>query len=155
MKNYRYDLLYNDILYPHVPVILSHKDSRIIVQALIDTGATHSLIDGEIANLLNHDLRNKQVIREDINTAGQAIRGYHHSFRVQILESDDNEKIVWDSGTEKLLRCSKTTSKFSLFFNTLFSREKSYATDTILGWDILQYMQFSFFPQKQYFEIKV
>ncbi len=90
MKNtYRYDLQYKNILYPHVPLILSHKGSQIIVQALVDTGATHSLIDGEIASLLNHDLRNKQVIRRDIDTAGKAIRGYQHSFRVQILESND------------------------------------------------------------------
>jgi len=130
MKNYRYDLLYKNILYPHVPVILSHKDSQIIVQALVDTGATHSLIDGEIAALLKHDLRNRQVVRENINTAGKAIKGYHHSFRVQILESADDKKAIWDSGQELLLRCGKTTGKFSLFFNTLLSREKTYATDT-------------------------
>ena len=100
-------------------------------------------------------LRNKQVIRENINTAGKAIKGYHHSFRVQILESTTDEKVIWDSGKELLLRCSKTTNKLSLFLNTLLSREKSYAADTILGWDILQYMQFSFSPQKEYFEVKV
>ena len=155
MKSYRYDLLYHDILYPHVPVILSHKNSQIIVQALIDTGATHSLIDGEIANLLNHDLRNKKVVREDINTAGKVIKGYHHSFKVQILESTDDENIIWDSGEELLLRCSKTTSKFSFIVNTFLAREKNYATDTILGWDILRYMQFAFYPQEQYFEIRV
>jgi len=154
-KTCRYGLLYHDLLYPHVPVILSHKGCRIIVQALIDTGATHSLIDGEIAGLLNHDLRNRKVIREDINTAGNAIKGYHHSFRVQILESADDEAVVWDSGEELLLRCSRTTSKFSLIVNNLLFREKNYATDTILGWDILRYMQFSFHPREQYFEIEV
>ena len=80
-----------------MPVILSHQDSQIIVQALIDTGATHSLIDGEIAGLLNHDLRHKDVVRQDINTAGKTIRGYHHSFRVQVLESTDDENVIWDS----------------------------------------------------------
>lgn len=154
-KTFRYDLLYHDILYPHVPVILSHRGCQIIVQALIDTGATHSLIDGEIAGLLNHDLRHKDVVREDINTAGKAIKGYHHSFRVQILESADDENIIWDSGEELLLRCSRTTGKLEVFLDNLLSREKTYATDTILGWDILQYMQFSFHPKKQYFEINV
>ena len=130
-KTCRYGLLYHDLLYPHVPVILSHKGCRIIVQTLIDTGATHSLIDGEIASLLNHDLRNRKVIREDINTAGNDIKGYQHSFRVQILESAEDEAVVWDSGEELLLRCSRTTSKFSLIVNNLLFREKNYATDTI------------------------
>lgn len=156
------------------PITKSHTCTGII-----DTGASRTIIGGNLAQRFNHSFKSSAVKRFSFGAAdGTAFHGFEHSFRLQILEykdlaDQDKEKIeeFFDSGIEKQWWCNKPKPKFmvllghlTVFFVTLFhlpiglGRANRWATQNAyvyIGADILKNLDIAFFPKLNYFELSV
>lgn len=77
---------------------------------MIDTGATITLIGGDLAQDFNHNFVKKTKNNESFSGAnGNKFDGYSHSFRLEILAYEDIDKqdeAIYDTGQEIIWHCT-------------------------------------------------
>ena len=74
-------------LWPSLPVRIINPATGLSWQtwALVDTGASNTVVTADIAAHLGHDLKHRLVIRGNSGTAGGAAKLYFHTFTIEIL----------------------------------------------------------------------
>ena len=92
---------------PYLPIKIKNPltNKEIEWYCLIDTGADTCLFNGEIAEMLGHDLKGEGV-KSSVSTGVDAvpIRTYMHTFILSLMHPTIQNKVVW-KGKKRLFEC--------------------------------------------------
>lgn len=69
---------------PFLPIRLAYGEKEIVVEGLIDTGASDCLFDCDVAEALGIDIQGTPLVKDYFGIDGETIPGYVHTVDFQI-----------------------------------------------------------------------
>jgi predicted aspartyl protease len=81
-----------ELWYPIVPIALFHGTQKLVTQGLVDSGASFSVFNDQVANALGIDLRSGERVK--LHGLGRAV-GYAHSVQMVLGKFRFGARVVF------------------------------------------------------------